>query len=100
MKVKIRIRNDRNLNGGMRNKKIRWERDLIIFTGWTRDSLKIDGVMKNGKSHESETWFVTLFLLLRCCTVGAKKISKFTQISFNHSRVRKYAWATCDFVVY
>lgn len=36
-------------------KKIRWERDLIILTGWTWDSLKIDGVMKNGKSHENET---------------------------------------------
>ena len=55
MRVKIRIRNDRNLNGGMRNKKIRWERDLIILTGWTQDSLKIDGVMKTGKSDESET---------------------------------------------
>ena len=55
---------------GCEKKKIRWERDLIILTGWTQDSLKIDGVMKNGKPHESETVVCDTFLLLRCYIPG------------------------------
>ena len=50
------MRYDRNFNGGMQDKNISAGQDLLILRGSMRDSLKIDGGMRDeGRKTENHT---------------------------------------------